>query len=364
MNSQSNSIAYLTLQQPRMRKGSFATLIGAMPLLDVFVAGPENQLTVESLSPGGVSELVSRSPVFLYGPSGAGKTAVALTLAARWMNETTDRNLTLTSGSDFSRAFTRAIEADDMDRFRQLHRECDCLLVDNIQELATKPAAQEEMISTIDHLINDGQAIIVTSPELPSLVPNLRSALTSRLNGGFGIPVAYPTLASRKEILKLLAASSQIAIGDEELDAIGAQSHDNMSAMQLRGILIRWSHHHRIAPERTPNESKRLIDSLLDSQIAKAPTLSDIAKVVGREMQLAMELLRGPGRKSSVVRARGLAMFLMRQLTDESYQNIGKYFGGRDHTTVMHACKKTEEDLTSDLELLRVVDRVKQRFKK
>jgi len=346
-----------------MRKGCFATLIGAMPLLDVFVAGPENQLAVESLSPSGISELVSRSPVLLYGPSGAGKTAIALTIAARWMNETTDRNLTLTSGSDFARAFHRAIEADDMDRFRQLHRECDCLLIDNIHELATKPAAQEEMISTINNLTNDGRAIIVSSTELPSLVSNLRSALASRLNSGLSIPVAYPTLATRKQILKLLAATSQIAIGDDELDAIGAQSHDNMSAMQLRGILIRWSHHNRITPDRSPKESKRLIDSLLDSQIAKAPTISDIAKVVGREMQMAMELLRGPGRKSSVVRARGLAMFLMRQLTDESYQHIGEYFGGRDHTTVMHACKKTEEDLTKDHELMRVVDRVRQRFK-
>ena len=76
-----------------------------------------------------------------------------------------------------------------------------------------------------------------------------------------------------------------------------------------------------------------------------------------------MELLRGPGRKSSVVRARGLAMFLMRQLTDESYQNIGEFFGGRDHTTVMHACKKTEEDLANDNELTRTIDRVRQRLK-
>lgn len=363
MNSLSNSISILTLQQPRMRKGSFATLIGAMPLLDVFVAGPENRMAVDSLSPDGIADLVGRSPMLIYGPSGAGKTSLALTIAARWMNETTDRNLTLTSGSDFSRAFTRAIEADDMDRFRQLHRQCDCLLVDNIHELATKPAAQEEMIATLDWLTGEGLAIILTSTELPSLIPNLRPALTSRLNGGFSVPVVYPGLACRKEILRLLASNAQIAIEESELDAIGSQSHDNMSAMQLRGILIRWSHHNRIVPDRTPLESKRLIDSLLDSQMAKAPSVSEIAKMVGRELQLTMDLLRGPGRKSSIVRARGLAMFLTRQLTDESFQNIGAYFGGRDHTTVMHACKKTEEDLASDHELTRVADRVRQRFK-
>ena len=108
---------------------------------------------------------------------------------------------------------------------------------------------------------------------------------------------------------------------------------------------------------------KRLIDYLVDAQVTKAPSVADIAKAVGRELQITMDLLRGPGRKSSVVRARGLAMFLIRQWTVESYQNIGVFFGGRDHTTVMHACKKTEEDLANDHELTRTVDRVRQRLK-
>jgi chromosomal replication initiator protein len=147
------------------------------------------------------------------------------------------------------------------------------------------------------------------------------------------------------------------------LDAIGAQLQDGMSPLQLRGILIRWSHHNRMTPERTQKESKRLIDNLVDAQVTKAPSVADIAKAVGRELQITMDLLRGPGRKSSVVRARGLAMFLIRQWTVESYQNIGVFFGGRDHTTVMHACKKTEEDLANDHELTRTVDRVRQRLK-
>jgi chromosomal replication initiator protein len=346
-----------------MRKGSFASLVGATPLLDVFVAGPENELSVECLSPTGVEELPQRSPLFLYGPSGGGKTALALTLAARWLNESVDRTITVTSGSDFSKAFTRAIEADDMDRFRQLHRLCSCLLVDNIHELATKPAAQEEMVATLDRLMNEGSAIIVTAPELASLTPNLRPALASRLNGGYSLNVLPPASATRHEILRLLAAQMQIDIGEEDVNAIVDQLQDGMSPLQLRGILIRWSHHNRMAPDRTQKESRRLIDKLVDSQIAKAPAVAEIAKAVGREMHVTLELLRGPGRKSSVVRARGLAMFLMRQLTDESYQNIGVYFGGRDHTTVMHACKKTEEDLSNDHELVRVIDRVRQRLK-
>jgi len=118
-----------------------------------------------------------------------------------------------------------------------------------------------------------------------------------------------------------------------------------------------------MSPDRSQKESKRLIDTLVDSQATKAPSISEVAKSVGREMQVTMELMRGPGRKSSVVRARGLAMLLIRQWTDTSFQNIGEYFGGRDHTTVMHACKKTEEDLANDHELMRTVDRVRQKLR-
>lgn len=363
MNLLSNSVTVITLQQPRLRKGSFASLLGATPLLDVFLAGPENQLVVECLSPNGVEQLVSRSPLYLYGPSGSGKTALALTLAARWINESNNRTVTLTSGSDFAKAFTRAIDSDDMERFRQLHRQCSCLVVDNIHELATKPAAQEEMVSTMERLTNDGGAIITTATELANLVPKLRLALTSRLNGGYSLPISFPSSVTRIEIMRLLAANSKIEISDQDLDSIGSQLQNGMSPLQLRGILIRWSHQDRIAPIRSKKESMRLIDKLVDSQIAKAPSTSDIAKAVAKEMQITMELLRGPGRKSSVVRARGLAMLLMRQWTDESFQNIGVFFGGRDHTTVMHACKKTEEDLAKNVDLERLAERIRQKLK-
>ena len=363
MNLLSNSLTVITLQQPRMRKGSFASLIGATPLLDVFVAGPENQLVVECLAPEGIEKLVPRSPLYLYGPSGAGKTALALTNAARWTNESKDRTLTLTSGADFAKAFTRAIEADDMERFRQLHRQCSCLVVDNIHELSTKPAAQEEMVSTIERLISDGRAVICTATELATLVPKFRLALSSRLNGGHSIPISLPSNVTQLEIMRLLAVGLQIEIDSQDLDSIGSQLQDGMSPLQLRGILIRWAHQDRIAPGRTKKESKRLIDRLVDSQIAKAPSTGEIAKAVAKEMQVSMELMRGPGRKSSVVRARGLAMLLMRQWTDVSFQNIGEFFGGRDHTTVMHACKKTEVDLSKDVDLERMAERIRQKLK-
>jgi chromosomal replication initiator protein len=300
--------------------------------------------------------------MLFYGPSGAGKTALALTLAARWTNDAVDRTITVTSGSDFAKALTRAIESDDMERFRQLHRNCDCLLIDNVHELATKPVAQEEMIACLESLAADGKSVVATAQELSSLVPNLRPALASRLNSGLSLPVSLPTSSTRKEILRLLAHQMQIDISDHDIEAIGELLQEGVTAFHLKGILIRWSHQDRLNPGRSQRESKRLIDRLVDSQSARTPDMSEIAKAVGREMRVTMEHLRGPSRKSSVVRARGLAMYLMRKLTESSFQSIGEYFGGRDHTTVMHACKKTEDDLANDHELMRIVDRVHQKL--
>jgi len=363
MNLKSGTHTSVTLQQPRIRKGSFASLIGAAPLLDVFVIGPENQALFEAISPEGIEQLVARSPLYLYGPSGVGKTAIALTIAARWTNDSKDRTVTITSGSDFGKAFTRAIEADDMERFRLLHRQCSCLVVDNIHELATKPGAQEEMIATIERLTIEGRAIIATAPDLASLIPKMRVALSSRFNGGYSLPVAYPSASTRREVLRLLAENSQIDIGSDDLDSIGSQMQEGTTALQLRGILVRWTHHDRVDPNRSKDDSKRLIDKLVDSQLNKPPMPLEIAKAVAREMHVSLELLKGPGRKSSIVRARGLAMLLMRHWTDVSYQNIGEFFGGRDHTTVMHACKKTQEDLTKDVDLERMADRIRQKLK-
>jgi chromosomal replication initiator protein len=218
------------------------------------------------------------------------------------------------------------------------------------------------LIACMESLSSNGKCIIATSPELCPLIPNLRPALTSRLNAGLSVPMVLPAYSARKEILRLIAQQLQIEISDADLDSIGELLQDGITALHLKGILIRWSHQDRLNPTRTQRESKRLIDRLVDAQATRTPEPSEIAKVVGREMRVVMDQLRGPSRKSSVVRARGLAMYLMRKFTELSYQNIGEYFGGRDHTTVMHACKKTEEDLAHDHELMRIIDRVSQKL--
>lgn len=325
--------------------------------------GPENELLLELLSPASVQSYVDQSPILLIGPSCVGKTTLAMTAATRWLNEGRNRTITMTSGTDFAKSFVRAVKADDMDRFRQLHRNCNCLLVDNVNELSTKPAAQEEFVLTLDQLVQNGSAVICTSTELPTVLPNFRPPLASRLVSGRSLNLVHPNATVRLELIKQLAAHHQFDLSATELQTLAEQVPEETSAIQLNGILLRWWKHDRLTEPRTKTTRRKSIDKIVDAQTARKPSLSTIAKTVAREMNVTLESMQSTVRKSKVVRARGLAMLLMRQLTEESFQNIGVFFGGKDHTTVMHACKKTQSELTQDPVLARSAEQVRQRLR-
>lgn len=357
------SLSHIGLMQPSLRKGSYGFLVCPNPIVDTFVAGTENQSAFECVNPESIAQLTQRSPVLFTGPNGTGKTSLAATIASLWMNEGSNRRITLTSGAEFSRSLTRAIKADDMDRFRQVHRDCDCLLLDNVHELVGKPVAQEELVHSLEKLISEEKLVLLTSTDLAPLVQGLSSALVSRIGSGHSISLRPPGSSARRAILHLLASQSNQKIAPEVLDRFAAEVPEETTALQLRGLLIRWSHQVRNDVEKS-HRPTRMISKILDSQMSSPASCEEIAKSVAREMNVTMETLIGPSRKSSVVRARGLAMLLMRHLTQESYETIGGFFSGRDHTTVMHACRKTEADLGTDTELSRIRDRIRARFQR
>jgi chromosomal replication initiator protein len=356
-----DSVSVIALQTPRIRKRSLLLAVGYIPLLDSLLLGPENARIHELLSAESIRELTSRTPIFIYGPSGTGKTAVAVTLATRWINDAPSRTYTMIHANDFSKSLARSIDADDMHRFRSQFRECDCLVVDAVQELAGKPAAQDELTESIDQVQHRGGLVVITSSLLPQLLQPWKEALASRMIGGYSVEMSFPSKTTRLEILKRLAQFQDIEIPFDELSVLNDQLTDNQSAIQLRGILSRWQHHKK-ATEPTSRTPPKILERLAEIHAPNTPTPNDIAKAVAKELHLTLESLRGPSRKSNVVRGRGLAMFLIRKWTDTSYQGIGLLFGNRDHTTVMHACKKTEDDLKADHDLSQSMERIRQKF--
>ncbi|MEI8213047.1 MAG: DnaA/Hda family protein [Planctomycetota bacterium] len=356
------TLRQIGLLQPSLRKGSYGFMIGPNPLLPGFVCGPENASVWECCHPDALRLLDVRSPLLLCGASGTGKTSLALTVATLWLNQDSQRRLTFSNAIEFSRSLVRAIKADDMPRFRQVYRDCDCLVIDNIHELVGKPSAQEECIATLDHLASQNKVVIATAPDLPVLLAGLDVALISRLAAGHSVVCRHPGPEARRRILQQLAVEIDPSLYGEELDRFSSQLSESQTVIQLRGQLLRWSH--QLRSESSSASGHRIAGRLFDPVAAPAISLNEIAKAVAKDLKVPVETLIGPLRKSAVVRARGLAMLLMRQLTSDSYESIGNYFSGRDHTTVMHACKKTETDLKHDPELARIQERIRQRFQR
>jgi chromosomal replication initiator protein len=323
--------------------------------------GVENERLLELVSPKSILGLSSMSPLVLYGVSGVGKTVIAHVLVARFAMAVDRRGLSLVTGGDFARQFAHAIEADDMDRFRQRYRDCRLLMIDGIHEMVGKDSAQEELIHCLESMREHDRPVIVTSHKLPGAIRGLRPALSSRLMGGNTVEIVAPGMQARAEILKQLASQLQIRLTADEIDQLSSQLPPGTIVPQLKGILLKWSHQQRVTPEQ---EREGSLQQLIDHQVqSRIPAIADIAKAVSKQLGVRMSDLRGATRKAQIVRARSLAMHLARQMTPASLLQIGEYFGGRDHTTVMHACRKTEGDLLHNTELSRVADEIRQQLR-
>jgi chromosomal replication initiator protein len=362
-----STLRCLPIATPRLGRGSHCATVLPPAVTHSFVAGPENGPLIEAFHPDSITILQDRSPVVLVGPSSVGKTTMAASLLATWSDtvarDISPRRLTLTSVVEFSRALTRAIKADDMQRFRQLHRECDGLLIDNLHEFAGKPIAQEEFLATFDHLLTNGRCILATAPDLPLELDGLTRSLQSRFSAGLSILLRPPGRLARERLLREIVNDSTLGVDAGQIQSLVDAWDEDPTAVALKGAIMRWSHQVRLDPS-SAQRPARDVDHFFDS--AASPTINpqDLAKAVCKETSVTLEQMKGPSRRSSIVRARGLAMLLIRQLTSESYENIGALFSNRDHTTVMHACKKTEIQLSSDTDLNRIHDRIRQRFRR
>lgn len=328
---------------------------------DKFFCGPENQFLLELFLPASVKGLASRSPIVLYGASGVGKSALAYTLAQRFLGLTTDRaRLMQTSGTDFARHFIQAIEADDVEHFRRRHRGSRLLLIDELQGLEGKPAVQEELLRTLDELEQQQRVVIFTSSALPMKLRGLSAGLISRLSAGWSIEVHPPGGAARAQLIMHLAQKESLPCGPEQAEWMTAHIGNGTTCAQLRSLLLQVAHQQRACPEA---DAAALWQQVLDQHRADlCPSLSEIAKATARQFRLRLADLRGESRQANMVKARGLAMLLARQQTGMSLQQIGDYFGGRDHTTVLHAVRKLEGNLASDSGLRSHLESLRQRL--
>jgi len=308
-----------------------------------FITGPENALARFAVEYFFKPQPIV-DPLLFYGPTGVGKSHLAVGLAEAWRGRYPRDAVVVTQGADFARSYVTALKKDAIPAFRRQYRELSLLVLEDVQQLTGKAAAQGELVRSLDEIAQQQGRVIVTASRAPWEMRNLAPALTSRLSACHTVPIALPEAQTRLAILLQLAQERGARLPTESAWILA----DGLpvAAPQLAGILMQLL--------TTTGGARKTIDVDL-AQHFKAeyvdharPTLRAITVAAAKYFDVRIGKLKGPTRQSGVVWARNIAMYLARQLTGKSYLAVGRYYGGRDRTTVMHAYRKTQQMINTD----------------
>jgi chromosomal replication initiator protein len=309
-----------------------------------FLAGPENYLAATAVTSFFEPAAQVDPPLVFYGPAGVGKTHLSMGLAAGSQRYYPQRRTAYVTGTEFARDVNDAVARKTTTELRAKYRQLDLLILDGMDTLATKPSAQGELLHTLDALRNRAGRVVVATRQSPSELAKLFPALRGRLCEGLVVPVAAPGPEARFELVVQLAAARRIEISRRAARALAAGLP--VTAPRLMSAL---GDLHAVARERgRPIDLAAVRKLTRERASAGGLTLKDIANLACRHQGLKLAELRGPSRRQSVVVTRGIAVYLARRLTNSSLEQIGQFFGQRDHTTMLHAYRRTEELLEAD----------------
>ncbi len=348
MNALTSSVTRIPLERPASIRRHLPSLDDNGWLLADYFVGEENAGLRHLFDESTIRGLHELSPIVLYGEQDTGKTALAITLAVRWSRMTRSRPLHFTTGKAFASEFVAALEIDDTNSFRQRYRRCKLLVIDDLETLGSNGATLTEMANTLDGLADASAPVIVSVDRLPATVDSLSSALISRLSAGFSTALHRPGSGTQRAILEAFANDFDDSLSVDDIHRFASSLDRSLRIQELKTIVTVFHQQRQSNGSVDLNVVGQLVRQLLDSQ---GLSIAGIAKVVARKMRVKLSDMRGSTREASIVRARGLAIVLGRRLTSTSLQQIGEFFGGRDHSTVLHAYRKTDKLLESDNEL-------------
>jgi chromosomal replication initiator protein len=286
------------------------------------------------------------NPLFLYGSSGLGKTHLLHAVCCEVRQKCDKAVIQFLSCEDFVNRFIRAIETGNLAGFQSQFRTVDALVIDDVQFLREREQSQEEFFHTFNALYNNGKQIILSADCPPGKIPSLEERLISRFNWGLVARIDPPSYETRVAIVQKKAHVRGINISDEIAEYIARKVHANIR--ELEGALTTL---YAVASTTGKPITLELAQIALEGQSESAAryiSITDIIDVVTRHFDVRLADLQSKKRSQSITMPRQICMYLARNLTKHSLEEIGGHLGGRDHTTVMHACSKIGEAERSD----------------
>lgn len=340
-------------QGPGRTVAATALISRAAVDLGEFIIGEENRLVAAAVAE--MLETPTVGPLVLHGPSGTGKTLAAREIVAAWLIARPDDAVIRLGGGEFAEQYAAAVEADRIDAFRRRFAECDLLVLDGLQALHTKTTAQSELLQVLDALEGRG-AVIVTLDASPNRSESLTPPLAARLGGGIVVGLATPSAEARRTILQRLARRTGGPVDDDALQPLTADHSLGIPEMTGTFLTLRQT---AVVAGRT-FDGAFVREALQRRTQATAPTLKQVTEAAARRFELTVADLKSHSRRRTVVAARDFAILLARRISGSTLQEIGRYFGGRDHTTVLHSCRKLEAAFPHDSDLRTTFDEIRR----
>ncbi len=319
-----------------------------------FIKGDSNQFAVATCLSAAENPGKAYNPLFIYGGVGLGKTHLLHAVGNLVLRHTPNAVVTYISSERFMNELIYCLRFNKMWDFRKKYRDCDVLLVDDIQFISGKKATQEEFFHTFNTLYGAKKQIVITSDMFPKDIPDIEDRLRNRFQWGLIADIQAPSIEHRIAILYSKAEKLGIRLRPEVAEYIA--KHAKRNVRELEGALHRINAYGALQGEEiTLDLAARTFRDVL-GEAPKRMSIDTVQKAVAEHFQMKVADLKSKRRQRAIAMPRQIAMYLSRKLTNASYPDIGEKFGGKDHTTVMHNVKKIEESLDRDLDLKAHVD--------
>ncbi len=328
---------------------------------DTFVVGASNQFAHAACLAVAESPAKSYNPLFIYGGVGLGKTHL-LNAIGNYIADRTDQRIAYVTTEQFTNEVINSIRYDKMMELRRRYRNVDMLLIDDIQFLAGKERTQEEFFHTFNSLYEAGKQIVLSSDRFPKEMPSMEERLRSRFEWGLIADLQQPDVETRIAILRKKSEEEGIAINEDVIQLLAANLKSNIR--EIEGALIRLGAYASLTGQQiTVDMAKNILRDLIGGK-RKVITAEDIQEAVASRFQVKISDLKSKRRTKTLVYPRQIAMFLCRDLTDASFPEIGRDFGGKDHTTIIHACKQMKKAQETDATLRTTLESLKEEISK